>query len=131
MSLSSRNKVEVGFSMSSMTDIVFLLLIFFIVVSTMVSPNGLKIILPSTAQSQSTTVKNTTVTITSAGAYLVDSKKVAESSLENTILSAVNNKTKKGIVLQADKKTPINQVVKVMNIAYDNELEIVLAASKK
>lgn len=130
MGLRSRNKVEVAFSMASMTDIVFLLLIFFIIVSTMVTPNALKVLLPK-SKAKTTANSTVSVSITPDLNYYVDGKFVDPNSLESALVNKLSGFEKKGIILHADKTIPLENAVKVMDIAYKNKFELVLATSAK
>ena len=116
--------------MSSMTDIVFLLLVFFMLTSTLVSPNALKLLLP---QSESKTIETTTtsVSIDADLNFFIDSKQVLEKNLEQELINILDQKTDPGIILHADKNIPIEKAVVVMNIAYNNNYKIVLATSQK
>lgn len=131
MAFKTKSKVQSGFSMASMTDIVFLLLIFFIIVSTMVSPYGLKMLLPSTSHKKvSAQNKNAKVTISENGNFTVNGTTVTETELENSLMKAVNQSDKKAVVLYANKKSALKQTVFVMNIASRNKIDIVLASNK-
>lgn len=125
MAIKSRNKVDVSFNMSSMTDIVFLLLVFFIIASTLITPNGLNIQLPQGEGRIKT--QPTTVAVDVEGQYALNGKKIPFSQLEEGIINDLSNKDKKGIVLKADKAAPFELVVKVMNIANKHEYNIVIA----
>ena len=98
MAIGSRNKVSVSFSMSSMTDIVFLLLIFFIIVSTMVSPNALKVLLPKSA-AKTTSPQTVSVSISPDIQYYINGNLISTESLESGIINAVGQAEKPGIVL--------------------------------
>jgi len=126
MALRSRNKVSANFNMSSMTDIVFLLLIFFMLTSTLVSPNALKLLLPnSTAK---TLEKQTiSISITPEIDFYINENKVNENSIEQELKLLIGNDTEPAIILHADKTVDIEHVVKVLNIAYNNKYKIVLA----
>lgn len=126
MAIRSRNKVSVEFSMSSMTDIVFLLLIFFIIVSTMVSPPALKVLLPKSSAKHPST-KSVSVTITPDYQFHINGNFVSAEALENGIINAIGNAEKKGIILHCDQSVPLEHAVKVMDIANRNKYEFVLA----
>lgn len=126
MGIKSRNKVSVSFSMSSMTDIVFLLLIFFIIVSTMVSPNALKVLLP-TSSAKTSSPQSISVTITPELEYYVNGNPVSVSALESQIKMKIGDAEKPGIVLHCDQTVPIEHAVKVMDIANKNQFDLVLA----
>lgn len=126
MNLRGRNKVNPNFNMSSMTDIVFLLLIFFMLTSTLVSPNALKLLLPN---SKAKTLEKQTISISINKDihFYINENKVEESNLEKEIIKIVQAEEEPAIILHADKSVDIEHVVKVMDIAYRNKYKIVLA----
>tara|TARA_B100000902_G_scaffold280180_1_gene265982 strand:- start:2280 stop:2669 length:390 start_codon:yes stop_codon:yes gene_type:complete len=126
MNLRGRNKVNPNFNMSSMTDIVFLLLIFFMLTSTLVSPNALKLLLPN---SKAKTLEKQTISISIDKEinFYVNKVMVKEVLLENEIKKVVANTEDPAIILHADKSVDIEHVVKIMDIAYRNKFKIVLA----
>lgn len=128
MAIRSRNKVSVAFSMSGMTDIVFLLLIFFMLTSTLIAPNAVKLLLPQ-SNNQTAAKPITTVSITADLQYYVEHEKTSISNLENKLNERLRGKEDPTISLHADKTVPIEQVVKVMNIAKDNKYKLILATS--
>lgn len=126
MALKSRNKISANFNMSSMTDIVFLLLIFFMLTSTLVSPNALKLLLPS-SKAKTLEKQTISVSITKDIEYFINENSVSLNSLEQELRLLVNNEKEPGIILHTDKTVAIEHVVKVMDIAYRNKYKIVLA----
>ena len=130
MNLRGRNKVNPNFNMSSMTDIVFLLLIFFMLTSTLVSPNALKLLLPN---SKAKTLEKQTISISINKDihFYINENKVEESNLEKEIIKIVQAEEEPAIILHADKSVDIEHVVKVMDIAYRNKYKIVLATTPK
>ena len=126
MALKSRNKVSPNFNMSSMTDIVFLLLIFFMLTSTLVSPNALKLLLPN---SKAKTLEKQTISISINKEldFYINENQVVESNLENELKAILSAQEEPAIILHADKTVDIEHVVKVMDIAYRNKYKIVLA----
>jgi biopolymer transport protein ExbD len=129
MALKSRNKVSATFSMSSMTDIVFLLLIFFMVTSTLIAPNALKLLLPQ-SNSQAPAKPQTTVSITKDFQYYIGESKVASlDDLQYKLRVALANEEEPTLSLHVDKSVPMEEVVKVMNIAKDNKFRVILATS--
>ena len=126
MALKSRNKVSPNFNMSSMTDIVFLLLIFFMLTSTLVSPNALKLLLPN-SKSKTLEKQTVSVSITKELEFYINENKTIEINLENELKSLLANEIDPAIILHADRNVAIEYVVKVMDIAYRNKYKIVLA----
>ncbi|WP_319480662.1 biopolymer transporter ExbD [uncultured Draconibacterium sp.] len=133
MALKKRNKVNAAFSMSSMTDIVFLLLIFFMVTSTLIAPNALKLLLPQ-SNNQTAAKAITTISITSDLKYYINDDNNLQSVKFSEIEPFLQNKFGSGnddifISLHADQSVPVNEVVKIMNIARKNKYKMILATS--
>lgn len=130
MAIRSRNKISPNFNMSSMTDIVFLLLIFFMLTSTLVSPNALKLLLPS-SESKTLAKQTVSVSVTAVNEYYVNRTKVPFEQLENLLLQTIAGKEDPSIILHVEKSLPIEEAVKVMDIASRNRLRMVLATQPK
>ncbi len=130
MAIKSRNKISPAFSMSSLTDIIFLLLIFFMLTSTLVAPNALNLVLPS---SNIQTAVNTTISveIDKRKRYAVDGKKVPLSQVKGLISKRLKANKDITVILNADKSVPIENVVEIMNIANELKVKLVLATQKK
>ncbi|APY11400.1 biopolymer transporter ExbD [Seonamhaeicola sp. S2-3] len=126
MNFRGRNKVTPEFNMSSMTDIVFLLLIFFMLASTLVTTNAIDILLPK-ASGKTENKKSVAVSIKKDLTYYIDQKRVGESVLENELLAALSKLEKPTIVLRAEKSVPVQNVVTVMDIANRNKFKVILA----
>ncbi len=126
MGLRTRNKVSPNFNMSSMTDIVFLLLIFFMLTSTLVTTNALDLVLPS-SKSKSVKKQTVSVSIDRNLNHYVDRDRVSVGSMENTIHQRLSTAEDKVILLRVEQGVPIEHAVKVMDIAYRNRYRIVLA----
>jgi len=115
MDLRSRHKVDPTFSMSSMTDIIFLLLIFFMLTASFVTPSGLPVNLP-TSVSTTIVMQKVSVSITSDLQYFVNTRRVERSQLEQVLSRELNGKV--GVVsLHIDKSVPTEHLVYVAGIA--------------
>ncbi|NOY95556.1 MAG: biopolymer transporter ExbD [Chlorobi bacterium] len=132
MALKRRNKVNASFSMSSMTDIVFLLLIFFMVTSTLIAPNALKLLLPQ-SNNQTTAKAITTISITKDLKYYINDnnklRRIAFREIEPFLQQRFGNNPDIFISLHADKTVPIEEVVKIMNIARKKGYKMILATA--
>jgi biopolymer transport protein ExbD len=126
MNLRGRNKVSPEFSMSSMTDIVFLLLVFFLLTSPSITPEALDLILPK-ASGKTSNVQNASVSITKEGLFYVDSKEIAVEDIEAALQVLMKDKEDPTIILRADGETAMNSAVKVMDIANRNKFKLILA----
>lgn len=130
MNLRGRNKVKADFSMASMTDIVFLLLIFFMLTSTLVTSSALDIVLPK-SKAQSVKREDVTVTIDPELHIKINDQAVEESELERMLLRSVAGLEEAVVILRADEAVPTGMTVKVMDIAYRNKLKMVLATDPR
>jgi biopolymer transport protein ExbD len=130
MAISSRNKVSVSFSSVGMTDVVFNLLIFFMLTSTLVHPTALKLLLPK-GSTQTSAKPQTTVSITSDQNYYVELQPVNINDLEAVLKQKLGKNPDIYISLHADKSVPFESVVKVLNIAQSNNYKLIIATSAK
>jgi len=126
MNLRGRNKINPEFSMSSMTDIVFLLLVFFLLTSPAITPDALDLILPK-AKGKTTHVQKASVSITKNGAYYVNKERVSEYNIESELNKVLSNQIEPTIILRAEEGVPIEDAVFVMDIANKNNYKVVLA----
>ena len=130
MDFRGRNKVTPEFNMSSMTDIVFLLLIFFMLASTLVTTNAIDILLPK-ASGKTENKRSVSVSINKDLTYYIDQKVVGESVLESRLIDELSDQETPTIVLRAEKSVPVDNVVKVMDIANRNKFKVILAVRPK
>ena len=126
MNLRGRNKVNPNFNMSSMTDIVFLLLIFFMLTSTLVTVSAIDVLLPK-AGGKTENQTSVAVTITSKSKFYIDKTEVSEKNLEIQILNKVGPEKQKTVVIRGDQNVPYKNVMKVIDIANKNKLKMILA----
>lgn len=126
MNLRGRNKISPEFSMSSMTDIVFLLLIFFMLTSPAITPEALDLILPK-AKGKTTTKQNISVSITKDLQIYINKERVSNSALEQKLKAELSGVEDPTIILRAEEGVPIEKAVNVMDIANRNKYKIVLA----
>jgi biopolymer transport protein ExbD len=131
MALKRRNKVQATFSMSSMTDVIFLLLIFFMVTSTIVFPNAIKVLLPQSKQ-QTEAAPQARVTIDQDLKYYVAFGNEAPTpvdfdQIEPWLQSVQEQHEEMYVTLYADESIPYAKVVEVLNISVENKFKMVLA----
>ena len=128
MNIRGRNKITPEFNMSSMTDIVFLLLIFFMIASTLVTTNAIDILLPK-ASGKTENKKSVSVSIQKDLSFYIDQSKVEIQNLETELLQLLQQEAEPTLVLRAEKSVPVDYVVKVMDIANRNKFKIILAVN--
>lgn len=126
MNLRGRNKVSAEFSMSSMTDIVFLLLIFFMLTSPVITPEALDLILPK-AKGKTTSTQNVAVSITEDLKFYINEEQVSSNGIERALKAKLSGIEEPTIILRAAEGVPIEKAVQIMDIANRNKYKIVLA----
>ncbi len=130
MALKRENKISAEFSMSSLTDIVFLLLIFFMLTSTLVKPNALNLKLPSSS-SRAQATSPFSVSVIEDGTMYLGTEVASEAQIRNEITARVKEKggDPKQITMNivSDESVPIKHVVRVMDIAKDYKINALLA----
>lgn len=114
MAIKSRNKRKVEFNMASMSDLVFLLLIFFMITSTLISPNAIKLLLPNSS-SKTMAKQNVTIYINEQFNYYLDKRRVEEKNLESVLAQELQSYAQGTIVLRSDKSVPVQYVVNVID----------------
>lgn len=131
MNIRGRNKISADFNMSSMTDIVFLLLIFFMVaITTMTTTNALDLALPN-SEGKTDEIETVSVSINEQSMYYIDKEQVDSEGLEEGLKAKLMNQVEPNLVLHVAKGVPIEDAVLVMDIAYRNNYKIVLAVEPK
>ena len=127
MRFKGRNQIRPEFNMSSMTDVVFLLLIFFMIASTLAKQlNTIDVKLPK-AEGKTENRNTVAVTITNSNQFYLNADRVSKRNLEQNLISALTDMKTTSIVLRTEKKVAIEQVVYVMNLANKNGVKVVLA----
>lgn len=125
MNLKSKYTVSASFSMSSMTDIIFLLLIFFMLTASFITPSGLPVNLPSSKSSE-IVMQKVSVTITKDLKYFVNNQRVNRSAVEATLKNSLAGE--EGIVvLHCDASVPVERLVEVAGIATKLKAKVSIA----
>lgn len=136
MAIKSQNKISTEFSTASMSDLVFLLLIFFMLTSTLVSPNAIKLLLPSSS-SKTIAKQTTTVYINDLNQFFVNETPASEVNMQQLLSQALIGQNEGVIVLRADKTVPVQYVVTVidavnqMNDLLKTKHKVILATKPK
>jgi biopolymer transport protein ExbD len=128
MAIKRGSKVNAAFSAASMTDLIFLLLIFLMISTTLINPNAIKLTLPKSSN-QLNEKPYTSVSITAGLQYYVETEAVAPAALESALQAKLAGVEEPTVSLHCDSSVPIEEVVKVMNIARNNQDRLILATS--
>lgn len=119
---------------SSMTDLVFLLLIFFLITSTLVNPNALKLLLPkSTGQVSAKATTSVSIKDWKDGTYTFhvngDQNPISYEEVEDQLIQILQNEEDPTFSIFADETVPVKEVVSIMNIAKRNHYKVIMATS--
>ena len=132
MSMKKRAKVSADFNMSSMTDIIFLLLIFFMLTSSVVAPNALNLKLTGTSRAKVVQQKQVDdVSIRTSGAFALNGRSLELGSLESELARRAAGASEFTITISPDDDTPTEYVVAVMDIALRYNINAILTTEKK
>ncbi len=126
MAISTKHKASLNFSMSGMTDIVFLLLIFFMLTSTLLAPNALKLLFPQRGQNVEVPQTIPVVEIKQNGQVALDGRIIAYENLETLLLSKLSGQPEPTVTFIIEAKATVKESVRVMNIAAKNNIKVVL-----
>ena len=134
MAIKHGSKVDKSFSASSMTDLMFLLLLFLLIATTLINPNALKLMLPKSSNQQKDKAM-TTVSIQDTGhgyRYYVELQDVGSiEGVERALSTRLEGQEEPTVSLHCDKTVAVDEVVKVMNIAKDNKYKLILATTPR
>tara|TARA_B100000963_G_scaffold174724_1_gene151986 strand:- start:476 stop:871 length:396 start_codon:yes stop_codon:yes gene_type:complete len=131
MDFKTRNKIIPNFNMSSMTDVVFLLLIFFMIASTLAKNlNTIDVKLPQ-AKGKSENRENISVSIDSKNRFYIDGEFVRKKNIKDELITKLSKSNKRVIILRSDNRVPIKEIVYVMDLANKNSVKVVLAVKDK
>ena len=131
MDFKTSNKITPNFNMSSMTDVVFLLLIFFMIASTLAKNlNTIDVKLPQ-AKGKSENRENISVSIDSKNRFYIDGEFVMKKNIKDELITKLSKSNKRVIILRSDNRVPIKEIVYVMDLANKNSVKVVLAVKDK
>lgn len=130
MELKRKNRVSAEFSMASMTDIIFLLLIFFMITSSAISQSAIEVKLPKAVAGDPSVQDPTSVTITVDGKYFVNDKEIPKEQLENYLVNTLKGQQTPTFTIKADENTKHKDVVFVMSIAEAHKFNLAIATTQ-
>jgi biopolymer transport protein ExbD len=136
MAIKSQNKISTDFGMVSVSNLIFLLLIFFLLTSALVSPNAIKLLLPSSS-GKIISKQSATVSISDSNHFFVNETPVTETNLQDLLAKSLIGQNDGVIVIRADKTVPVQSIVSVIDVVNEmNKLlrtkhKVILATSPK
>lgn len=130
MNLRSKNHVTAEIFTSAMNDIMFFLMLFFIIVSTLLNPNVVKLNLPSAKNSQSIHKKEILLSVNKDLQYYVNNRQVTFDQLENVLIAESQKDKEAFVVLRCDNTLPIQQLVNILEVGNKINVKMILATKK-
>ncbi|QDP85251.1 biopolymer transporter ExbD [Chryseobacterium sp. SNU WT5] len=131
MELKRKNRVNAEFSMASMTDIIFLLLIFFMITSSAISQSAIDVKLPKATANNPSVQDPSVVTIKEDGRYFVNDKEIPKEQLEEYLVNTLKDVEKPSFTIRADENTKHKDVVFVMGIAESHQYNLAIATTQE
>ncbi len=131
MKIRNKKAFHAEVSTSSLNDIMFFLLLFFLIVSTVANPNVIKVLLPTSKASQAVTKQPVSLTITQEKKYYINKQQVPEQNLESELLKAVQGIPEPTVVIRLPYNLAVQDLVDVMQIGAEHKIKMVLATNKK
>ncbi|TAE31524.1 MAG: biopolymer transporter ExbD [Cytophagales bacterium] len=130
MKLRRKTKFAAEVATSSLNDIMFFLLLFFLIISTVANPNVIKLLLPKASSTQQLSKKQVTLSVDGAKQYFIDKKPVAPQNLENELKSIMAGIQEPTVVVRFDKTLTVQDLVSVLETGAKLNIKMVMATSK-
>lgn len=127
MNLKRRNRVSAEFSMASMTDIIFLLLIFFMITSSAISQSAIDVKLPKASSGDPSIQDPTVITVSDKGLYYINDKEIPNTEIENHLKEILKEVANPSFTIRADENTKHKDIVYLMNIAEKHGYNLAIA----
>jgi len=131
MKIVRKHKFAAEVATSSLNDIMFFLLLFFLIISTVTNPNVIKVLLPQSKASQSLNKQPVILTITENKQFYINKRPVSQAELEAGLVKACANLDEPTVVLHAASSLTIQDLVDVMQIGSEHKIKMVLATKQK
>ena len=131
MNLRRTSRMHSEVSTSSLSDIMFFLMLFFLIISTLVNPSVIKLMLPKSDAGKSLSKQTVTISVDAEKKYFINNEPVSYESLEPVLASQTNGLDDPTVVLRADNTLPVQVVVDLISIGNRLKIKMVLATTNK
>ncbi len=131
MKIKRRHQFAAEVATSSLNDIMFFLLLFFLIISTIANPNVIKVLLPKSSETQALSKKTIILTVTKTKDFYINKKPVAAGQLEQELIKVTKGMEQPTVVLHIPRDLEIQDLVDVLKIGVKNKIKVVLATEKK
>jgi biopolymer transport protein ExbD len=127
MKLRSKNKFTPEVSTSSMNDIMFFLMLFFLITSTLISPSVIKLTLPNSKFHQTVRKTEISISINKDLKYFINNQEIPLSGIEQALVSQVKNVENVTVVIRCDSSIPVQELVNILQIGNKLKIKMILA----
>lgn len=127
MNLRKRNRIHAEVSTGSLNDIMFFLLLFFLIISTLVSPNVIKLLLPNATSGKAVSKGTITLSVNQDFQYFINNQPVAYESIESELLRVASGIAEPTVILKVDKTVPVQNLVDLLDIGNRIKIKMILA----
>ena len=131
MALKRNRRFHAEVATSSLSDIMFFLLLFFLIISTLANPNVIKMTLPKTQQNDKTNKQHITLAVSEEKQYYVDKQNVSFEELEATLLNKMGDAKDQTVIVRIPYNLQVQDLVDLLQIGVKNNLKFVIATDKK
>ena len=127
MAIKRRKRLHAEVDTSALSDIMFFLLLFFLIISTLANPNVIKVPLPESKANEKTNKQHVTLTVTQDKKYFVDKKEIAFNDIEATLLAETAKINDNTVILRIPFDSQVQELVDLLRIGMDNGLKVIIA----
>lgn len=131
MAIKRNKRFHAEVATSSLSDIMFFLLLFFLIISTLANPNVIKMTLPKSKTNEKTNKQLITLSVTEDKKFYIDKEEVSFESLETTLISMIDKSKEQTVVVRIPFNLQVQDLVDVLQIGIKNNLKFVIATSQK
>ena len=130
MAIKRNKRFKAEIATSSLSDIMFFLLLFFLILSTLANPNVIKMMLPKAASNEKTNKQHLTISVTEDKRFFINKTEVPYEELEQTLLAELGGNTDQSVVIRIPFNSQIQELVDVLQIGVKNNIKFVIATQK-
>lgn len=131
MAIKRNKRFQAEVATSSLSDIMFFLLLFFLIISTLANPNVIKMMLPKASNNEKTNRQHISISVTEDKRYFINKKEVPFDQLESTLLAEIGDNTDQAVVVRIPFDSQIQELVDLLQIGVKNNLKFVIATQTK
>jgi biopolymer transport protein ExbD len=131
MNLRRRHRVHPEVATASLNDIMFFLMLFFLICSTLVNPNVIKLLLPKASNNKTLNKQPLTISVTSDLHYYINNREVPYESLQQELAASIAGTTEPTAVLRVDKAVTVQELVTLLDIGNKLKIKMILATDNK